>query len=397
LQDDICQMPDRETSPASTAEIRLADALECSGEGIVLATADGTVDVVNNQVAAFFPKSAQLIASGHSLISVLAAMEQELLPPDDLNSNLERYRLGDAQYTGAIERQLPTGVWIRFHGSQTRDGGFILMLSDFTAIKEREELYRKAKTEAELASTAKSRFLANMSHELRTPLNAIIGFSEVIAGEMFGELGNPRYLEYSTDILRSGRHLLDVIDSVIDIAKTETGRMDLKAEAVDLGYVLLDCTRMMRDQCISAGVTLTMQPILQSLIVNGEKAKLRQIFLNLLSNACRFTEPGGAIHVQVLHDDPNTIAVQVKDTGIGMSAEDIAVALTPFGQVDSKMERRFQGTGLGLPLTKALVDLHSGVLAIASEKGKGTTVTVRFPNADILADNDDNDLIAIVG
>jgi signal transduction histidine kinase len=116
-----------------------------------------------------------------------------------------------------------------------------------------------------------------------------------------------------------------------------------------------------------------------------------------LSNACRFTEPGGAIHVQVLHDDPNTIAVQVKDTGIGMSAEDIAVALTPFGQVDSKMERRFQGTGLGLPLTKALVDLHSGVLAIASEKGKGTTVTVRFPNADILADNDDNDLIAIVG
>jgi signal transduction histidine kinase/HAMP domain-containing protein len=397
MQDNIRGMVERETARAQSAETRLVDALDNSGEGMVLADADGTVVLVNSQVTQFFPQSAQFVAPGHSLISVLAAIEQALQPSDDRDADLERYRFGDAQHTGSIERQLPNGRWIRFHGTPTRDGGYILLLSDFTDIKDREELYRKAKTEAELASAAKSRFLANMSHELRTPLNAIIGFSEVISGQMFGELGNSRYLEYSTDILRSGRHLLDVINSVLDIAKTETGRMDLKAETVDLGYILLDCTKMMRDQCIAAGVTLSMEPVLRSLIVDGEKAKLRQIFLNLLSNACKFTNPGGSIAVRVLTDDPNTIAVQVTDTGIGMSAEEIAVAFTPFGQVDSRLERRYEGTGLGLPLTKALVDLHRGVLAIASEKGKGTTVTVRLPNAAIVVDDGDDDLIAIVG
>jgi signal transduction histidine kinase len=210
---------------------------------------------------------------------------------------------------------------------------------------------------------------------------------------MFGKIGNDRYLEYSSDILRSGRHLLEVINSVLDIAKTETGKMAIQAEPVDLGNILIECSRMIRDQCVAGNVALRLESILQPLIVNGEKAKLRQIFLNLLSNACKFTEPDGQIRIRGYTDEAGMIAVEVKDTGIGMSAQDIAIALTPFGQVDNRLERRYEGTGLGLPLTKALVELHRGTFVIDSEPGRGTTVTVRLPNAGIASGDDD--LIAV--
>ncbi|HEX2590430.1 MAG TPA: ATP-binding protein [Rhizomicrobium sp.] len=394
MQDNIREMVERETARAQSAEMRLMTALETSGEGMVLADGEGRIVMANSQVAAFFPQATVLLRPGAQFGEGLDAIERELTP------NAEAQRLGsfadgEQQLEGAIERQLPDGRWIRFHGSRAADGGYILLLSDFTAIMEREELYRKAKMAAEAASAAKSRFLANMSHELRTPLNAIIGFSEVISGQMFGEINNPRYVEYSADVLRSGRHLLDVINSVLDIAKTETGRMELKPETVDLGYILIDCLKMMRDQASLGGLTLTLEPVLRSRFVIGEKAKLRQIFLNLVSNACKFTEPGGSVTIRILPGSDAFVAVEVSDTGIGMSQQDIDVALTPFGQVDNRLERRYEGTGLGLPLTKALVDLHSGTLAVASQYGKGTTVTVRIPNADIVADGGDDDIIAI--
>jgi len=393
MQDNIRQMVEREMARAQSAEMRLAAALETSGEGLLLANAEGRIVSANSQVSAFFPQSAGHLKSGVILNEGLEAIEQQLVPTID-GQQMTRFTFGADQFQGAIERQLPDGRWLRFHGSRADDGGYILLLSDFTDIKEREELHLKAKAAAEAASAAKSRFLANMSHELRTPLNAIIGFSEVISGQMFGELGNPKYLEYSADVLRSGRHLLDVINSVLDIAKAETGRLELKPETVDLGYILIDCVKMMRDQATLAGLTMTMEPVLKSPFVLGEKAKLRQIFLNILSNACKFTEPGGRVSIRLLPDAGSFIAVEIADTGIGMSQQDIDVALMPFGQVDSRLERRYEGTGLGLPLTKALVDLHSGELSIASEKGRGTAVTIRLPNASIVTD-DEHDIIAI--
>jgi signal transduction histidine kinase len=243
---------------------------------------------------------------------------------------------------------------------------------------------RAAKQEAEAANAGKTRFLANMSHELRTPLNAIIGFSEIISGELFGKLANDRYLDYSKDILRSGRHLLAVINDVLDLVKSESGKMSLRSQELDMRDVLEDCVSMMREQCQAAGLTLTVRGLDQPLLLTGEAAKLRQIFLNLLSNAAKFTEAGGEITLAA-EATPDTLLVSVADTGIGMSAADIEIALQPFGQVDNRLERRYEGTGLGLPLTKSLAELHGASLAIESERQKGTKVIVTFPRLEPLS------------
>ena len=219
-----------------------------------------------------------------------------------------------------------------------------------------------------------------MSHELRTPLNAIIGFSEIINGQMFGELGNARYLDYSSDILRSGRHLLDVINSVLDLSKSETGKMILDVQDVDMREVLKDCAIMVGEQAAEAGLEFAIRGVETELPLKGDPAKLRQIFLNLLSNAIKFTPRGGYIWAEE-KSSAGGVAVTVGDSGIGMSPDDVAVALTPFGQVDNRLERRYEGTGLGLPLTKAFIELHGGRLSFDSARGAGTRVTVTFPAA----------------
>jgi signal transduction histidine kinase len=280
--------------------------------------------------------------------------------------------------SGHAELQLACGRWLRLTGTATSEGGTIIFFSDFTVIKEREEALRKAMQQAEAANAAKTRFLANMSHELRTPLNAIIGFSEIITGELFGKLGNDKYLDYSRDVLRSGRHLLSVINDVLDLVKSESGRMSFRVQEVDMAEVLEDCAAIMREQCAAAGLTLSLEGVSGPLPVTGDPAKLRQIFLNLLSNAAKFTERGGAVTMSVL-ESADMVAVTVRDTGIGMNPEDIEIAFQPFGQVDNRLERRYEGTGLGLPLTRALADLHRATVAITSQRGEGTQVCVTFP------------------
>jgi signal transduction histidine kinase len=212
-------------------------------------------------------------------------------------------------------------------------------------------------------------------------LNAIIGFSEMMAQQTFGPIGNSHYLSYAGDILQSGRHLLSIINGVLDLAKSQTGKLTIHAEPVDLCETLNDCANMMRDQCARGGVALETVDPGGALLVAGEPAKLRQIFLNLLSNAVKFTEPGGRVTLQAFAPRDGAIVVEVRDTGIGMSAQEIPIALAPFGQVDSRLARRYDGTGLGLPLAKELVDLHGGELAIDSTPGKGTSVRVTFPVA----------------
>jgi len=286
--------------------------------------------------------------------------------------------------SGQTELELADGRWVRMTASATSEGGSIIFFSDFTAIKEREENLRKAKQEAEAANAAKTRFLANMSHELRTPLNAIIGFSEIIHGQLFGDVGNTRYLEYSSDILRSGRHLLEVINSVLDLSRSETGKMILAVKDVDMRDVLKDCATMVREQAAEAGLDFTLRGIENELPTRGDPAKLRQIFLNLLSNAIKFTPRGGVIWMEAKKTAAG-LAVTVGDSGIGMSRADLDVAMEPFGQVDNRLERRYEGTGLGLPLTKAFVELHGGRLQFESARGAGTRVTVLFSAAAVAA------------
>ncbi len=178
--------------------------------------------------------------------------------------------------------------------------------------------------------------------------------------------------------MRGGRHLLDVINSVLEISRSEAGKQSLNAESLDLRYLLRDCGRMLAEQCEAASIAFTLQDGETPVMVYGEKAKLRQVFLNLLSNAVKFTEKGGAIRM-TLDDSGDGAQVEIADTGIGMTPDGIQIALTPFGQVDNRLERKYEGTGLGLPLARSLVELHDGTLRIESEPGKGTRVRVRLP------------------
>jgi signal transduction histidine kinase len=299
---------------------------------------------------------------------VLHLLQQQLSPREN----------GAIDASGHTELELADGRWVRMTANTTSEGGSIIFFSDFTAIKEREENLLKAKQEAEAANAAKTRFLANMSHELRTPLNAIIGFSEIINGQLFGDLGHVRYLDYSGDILRSGRHLLEVINSVLDLSKSETGKMMLDLQDVDMRDVLNECTTMVREQAVEAGLDFAVRGVETNLPLRGDPAKLRQIFLNLLSNAIKFTPRGGAIWIEAGYGAAG-VTVTVGDNGIGMSQEDLQIALEPFGQVDNRLERRYEGTGLGLPLTKAFIELHGGSMSFDSARGAGTRVMIAFP------------------
>ncbi len=383
MQDSIRDMMEREVTQRRSAQSRLIDALESSREGMMLVDASGAIVMSNTQVADFFPTITPYLTGGTVFAAACAMMRPFLVAPDDFDDGAMAIALpAEAGAAFSVrEYRLLDGRWLRFSRSATQDGGFFLFLIDVTEIKEREAHFREAMRKADAANTAKSQFLANMSHELRTPLNAIIGFSEIISGQMFGSVGNPKYLDYSNDVLRSGRHLLDILNSVLDLAKSEAGKLELRPEMLDVGDIVRDCAMMMREQCERARIRFDIAPIEGELPVYGDAAKLRQIILNLLSNAVKFNEPGGRVSLLAWVGEDGMTLFRVDDTGIGMSPADIAVALTPFGQVDSSLARRYEGTGLGLPLTKALVELHGGSITIDSEPGRGTSVTVAIPNS----------------
>jgi len=259
------------------------------------------------------------------------------------------------------------------------------MLSE---IEERDQMLQKknvelekAKEDAESANMAKSRFLASISHELRTPLNAIIGFSSIISNQLFGNVP-PKYHEYANDIHDSGLHLLEIINDILDLSKAEAGKLTLEMEEFHLGKALRKCTAILADRAQRGRISITLDahPDLPYLI--ADRVRFIQIMLNLMSNAVKFTEPGGQVHVKAeampVGEGKTLFILKVIDTGIGMSPNDIDKAFQSFGQVDSGLNRKYEGTGLGLPLTKKLVDLHEGTIELESEMGVGTTVTIRL-------------------
>ena len=258
--------------------------------------------------------------------------------------------------------------------------GFFAVATDVSLRVEQERLLLRAKEEAEEVSRAKSAFLATMSHELRTPLNAIIGFAEMIHDEVMGPLGSPRNKYYATDIRVSGELLLDLINSILDLARIEAGTLDDELQPIDLAESVRLALQIMQGSAVAAGLTIEATLPGEPLIIEGNVSRLRQIAVNLLSNAIKFTPSGGVIRVRVTVESVSQVGLlEIKDTGIGISAENIERALEFFRQVDNRFSRRYQGAGIGLPLSKALVDAQKGKFAIRSTPGEGTTVSVRFP------------------
>jgi signal transduction histidine kinase len=237
---------------------------------------------------------------------------------------------------------------------------------------------RLAVQAASAADTSKSQFLASMSHELRTPLNAILGFSEILKDPHECPAERARVHAYAMNIFDSGRHLLELIDDILDLSKLDAGHLELNDDAVNVREAIASCLRLMEPQSAKAHVRLHSNLPDGLPILRADDRRVRQILLNLLSNAVKFTPSGGSVDVAVSWNS-HGIAIAVKDTGIGMAPEEIPIALERFGQIDGRLSRKHTGTGLGLPLTKHLVELHGGSLAIASEAGKGTSVTALFP------------------
>ena len=238
-----------------------------------------------------------------------------------------------------------------------------------------------ARIEAELANRVKSEFIANMSHELRTPLNTVIGFSKILSEHDKRKLPDKEIVEYSHLILDAASHLLAVINDILDISKIQSGKYTLDAREIAVDEILATCLSSFRLTATEADVKLTHRIALDLPPIRGDQVKMRQIFTNLISNAIKFTPKGGTVGVEAYRRGDDGVTISVRDSGIGMTAEEVMVALTPFGQVDGSRQRWREGTGLGLPIARALVQLHGGELKIQSQKGAGTEVSVILPPA----------------
>ena len=382
---------------ATSAQSRLAHAIESSSEAFALFDRHDRLVICNSRFHEYHPTIADLMEPGVPFETLIRAgaergqfADAEGRVEDWVAAELERHKEPVAPY----ELRLKDGRWLKVSDRRTDDGSTVCLRTDITALKDREEALRnaeeasrEAREAAEVANRAKSEFLANISHELRTPLNAIIGFSEIIRDEMFGPVGSEQYKDYIKDIHDSGEHLYSLINDVLDVSKAEAGKLSLAEGEVDVADAIERCLRLVKERAEHGNVTLVVEIADRLPMLRADERKIKQILLNLLSNAVKFTPEGGSVTTTARIERNGRLALGVADTGIGIAAKDMAAVMAPFGQVDSTLARRYEGTGLGLPLTKSLVDLHDGELDLSSEVGHGTTVTVRFPAARVIAES----------
>jgi len=383
------------------ADLRLRDAIETIPEAFVLWDADNRLVLCNSNFQALHNLPDEAIMVGASYETVVAAGNKPVVRNKVVSDG--------ATLPGAhtFEVQLEDSRWLHISERRTKDGGYVSVGTDITALKTHEqklidsekrlmatvtdlrssqarlaelaEKYAEEKNRAEDANQAKSKFLANMSHELRTPLNAIIGFSEIMESGMFGPLGAEKYSEYCSDIRASGQYLLEVINDVLDMSKIEAGRIRLDFEDLELDHILTDALRVVAARAQDKALSVQSR-IAPALHLHADRRALKQIMLNLLSNAVKFTPDGGSITVRGRQTDGCAI-ISIIDTGIGIAGDQLAKLGRPFEQVENQHTRSHHGSGLGLAIAKSLVELHGGHMRIKSTLGRGTAVMVRLPIA----------------
>lgn len=364
----------------------LSSILDTATDGVVVTDDSGRILSLNRSAEALFGYDQRELAGDR--FAVLFASESQAVAVEYFESlrangvasllNDGREVLGRVRQGGSIPLSMTIG---RINDSPDRR--FCAVLRDISAAKKTERDLVSARQAAEEASARKSDFLATISHEIRTPLNAIIGFAEIMLEERFGPIGTERYKEYLSDIRASGGHVISLVNDLLDLAKAEAGRMDLSLAGLDLNEIVSRCVGLMQGEAARARIVVRTSFAVKLPQIVGDDRSLRQIVLNLVSNAIRFTEAGGQVIVSTASSDTGEVTVRIRDTGVGMSKEEIEAALEPFRQVATA--RRSGGTGLGLPLTKALVTANGARLQITSARREGTLVEVVFPPARVLS------------
>jgi PAS domain S-box-containing protein len=364
----------------------LRSILETATDGVVIIAPEGDIRSMNRSASALFNYDDQE-TRGKPFVMLFAHESQKAVL--DYLSGLSGHGVASVLNDGreVIGREASGGFVPLFMtmGKLTSSNGYCAVIRDITQWKRTEEDLRNAKRAAETANAHKSDFLARVSHEIRTPLNAIIGFSDMMASERLGPIGHSRYVEYSNDIGRSGRHVLDIVNDLLDISKIEAGEMDLEFGSVGLNEAIAEAVSLVQPQANSQRVII--RTALSQSVPNvvADLRSIKQIALNILSNAIRFTPSGGQIVVSTSYEGNGSVVIRIRDTGVGMTRTELEQAMKPFRQVATNSRKRGDGTGLGLPLTKAMVDANRALFSINSAPNEGTLVEITFPSPRVLA------------
>ena len=375
-----------EMAKAAARADELEAILDTATDGVIVIDGRGKIGSMNHAAEALFGVEGKQYV-GRYFTDLIADESQKAALDylDGLAANGVASVLNDGR---EVIGRVPQGGLIPLFMTMGRIGTsdkFCAVLRDITHWKNVEEELIGARRAAEAANAQKSEFLAKISHEIRTPLNAIIGFSEVMMGERFGPIGNDRYRAYLRDIHVSGAHLLSLINDLLDLSKIEAGKLDLTFEAVPVNATIQECVALMQPQANRERIIIRTSLSADVPNVVADQRSFRQILLNLMSNAVKFTRAGGQVIVSTALEETGEVTVRIRDTGIGMSEKDIETALKPFRQVAISRDDREHGTGLGLPLTKALVEANRATFAIDSAVNQGTLVRITFPTTRVLA------------